>query len=110
MFGFARQRKALLDAELQRIVAEFSTLGIQRAMLTGDFAEGRVGPETGLEILVIQQTDRPFHRRPDFFTSHVIPRVAVRWWVYAPEEFEEFASEDPVIRQAMRIGEELYAA
>ena len=108
--GFGDQRRMMLEAELERYRAELPTLGIERAFLIGEFAMGDAGPETGLEILIVQKTDEPFHRRPDFFTNHLLPRVGVEWYVYTPEEFEALQDDDPVLLHAQRVGDELYAA
>ena len=108
MFGFAQQRRRMLDAEAERLAAELPPLGVLRMYLTGDYAAGHVEPDTGLELLIVQETDQPFHRRSDFFVSHVRPRLGTRFIVYTPREFEELESTDPVIRQATTIGELLY--
>ncbi len=108
--GFASQRRTMLEAEVERFREELPVLGIERAYLIGDLASGKVGPKTGLELLIVQQTDQPFHRRPDFFTNHLLPRMATTWLVYTPEEFNELQARDRLIREALRIGEEIYAA
>ncbi len=108
--GFADQRRMMLEAELERIRSELPLLGIERAYLIGRFANGEVGPETGLDLLIVQRTDEPFHRRADFFTNHVVPRLDVSWFVYTPEEFEHLEDGDPLVRDALRLGEEIYAA
>ena len=108
MFGFAQQRRRMLDAEAERLTAELPPLGVLRLYLTGDFAAGSVGPDTELELLIVQETDQPFHRRPDFFVSHVRPRIGTRFIVYTPAEFEDLETIDPVIRRAVASGELLY--
>lgn len=108
--GFGKSRRMMLEAELERYRAEIPTLGIIRAILLGEMAMGEVGAETGLEILIVQQTEEPFHRRGDFFTNHLLPRLSVEWYVYTPDEFEELSDIDPVLIHAQRVGDELYAA
>ncbi len=105
MFGFAQQRRQLLEAELQRILSDLSLFGARRVYLTGDLAAGRVGPETALELVIVQATGEPFHRRPDFWVTHLRPRLATRFIVYTPEEFEALESEDPLLRWAVHQGE-----
>lgn len=105
MFGFAQQRRRMLDAEAQRLTEELPPLGVLRMYLTGDYALGNVAPDTGLELLIVQETDEPYHRRADFFVAHVRPRLGTRFIVYTPAEFEELESEDPVIRAAVDSGE-----
>ncbi|MBA2447293.1 MAG: hypothetical protein H0V51_04635 [Chloroflexi bacterium] len=105
MFGFSGQRRQLLEAELRRIAAELPRLGALRAYLVGALPLGSVDPETELELLVVQPTDEPFHRRADFWVNHLRPRVGTRFLVYTPEELEALADVDPLLREAQRIGE-----
>ncbi|MDP8925167.1 MAG: hypothetical protein M3O34_20175 [Chloroflexota bacterium] len=107
MFGFSGQRRQLLEAEAQRFAAEAYGYGALRAYLVGDLAAGRVGPETELEIVVIQETDEPFHRRADFWVAHIRPRVGTRFLVYTPDEFEAFEEDDLLLLEAVRVGEVL---
>ncbi|HEX2035782.1 MAG TPA: hypothetical protein VHS99_16515 [Chloroflexota bacterium] len=105
MFGFARQRRQLLAAELQRILPDLSLFGARRVYLIGEFASGTAGPATELELVLIQATDEPFHRRADFWVTHLRPRVGTRFLVYTPQEFEALAEVDPVLQRAQRLGE-----
>ena len=107
MFGFSGQRRQLLEAEAQRFAAEAYGYGALRAYLVGDLAAGRVGPETELEIVVVQDTDEPFHRRADFWVAHIRPRVGTRFLVYTPEELEECEQDDALLLEAARVGEVL---
>ncbi len=97
MFGFAAHRRQLLDGELRRMAAELPALGVLRAYLAGDLAAGTVTPESGLELVLVQDTDEPFHRRADFFMSHLRPRAATEFVVYTPVEFERCAETDPYL-------------
>ena len=47
---------------------------------------GRVKADTELELVIVQITDAPFHRRPDFWVTHLRPRLGTRFIVYTPEE------------------------
>ena len=103
MLGFAKQRRAMLEAELRRIAEELPRLGARAAFLVGDLADGTVGPESALEVIVVHETAEPPHRRPDFFTSHLRPEVATHFIVYTPVEFEAAVqrADDPLLRRAM---------
>ncbi|MCC6175828.1 MAG: hypothetical protein IT305_11035 [Chloroflexi bacterium] len=107
MFGFSNQRRQMLAAEAQRFATEAYGFGALRAYLVGEFAAGHVGPETELEIVVIQETDEPFRRRPDFWVAHIRPRIGTRFLVYTPEEFEAFEEEDALLVEAIRREEVL---
>jgi hypothetical protein len=102
VFGFARQRRQMLEAELLRIAGEIPSLGGRGTILLSDPRDA--GPESGLELLVILERDEPYHRRPDFLVSHLRPRVATSFAVFTPEEFETLGERDPVIRRALRGG------
>ena len=108
MFGFSEQRRRLLDEEVERLAAELPPLGVERLYVTGDLARGRVGPASELDLVLVQRTEEPFHRRPDFFVTHLRPRVAIRFTVYTPEEFSELAGDDPVLLDALRSGEAVF--
>ncbi len=105
MFGFSQQRRELLQAELQRFAAEAPSYGALRAYLIGALGRGIVRPDTELELVVVQDTDEPFHRRADFWVSHLRPRVGTRFLVYTPEEFEALENADPLLLEAQRVGE-----
>ena len=107
MLGFSDHRRQLLLAEMERMAAEMPALGALGAYLVGALALGRTEPDTELELVVIQPTDEPFHRRADFWVSHLRPRVGTRFLVYTPEELEALEQVDPVLREAHRIGERI---
>jgi len=107
--GFAQQRRQLLEAELARVTSEIGNYGIERAFLTGDFALGKVMPSTELELVIVQRTDCAFVERSDFFSSHLSQRIGMHTYVYTPDEFEQCAQSNPVIRRALSIGEEIFS-
>ena len=104
MFGFARRRQELLEAELQRILGEVLPFGALRMYVIGDLARGQTKPDTELELVVVQVTDEPYQRRADFWVTHLRPRVGTRFLVYTPEEFDDLAGTDPILQEAQRIG------
>jgi hypothetical protein len=108
MFGFATQRRQMLDAELERLVAEMPQLGMVRMWITGDLATGRVSAESLLDLVLIQETDEPWHRRADFWNTHLRPRVGIRFNVFTPEEFGRLEDSDPLLRLAATEGELVY--
>jgi hypothetical protein len=107
MFGFGERRRQLLEAEVRRIAGEAATYGALRAYLVGDLASGRCDPDTEIELVLVQMTDEPFHRRADFWVGHLRPRVGVRFLVYTPEEFDELEESDMLLLGAQRTGEVL---
>ena len=104
MFGFAAHRRDQLDAELRRMSEELPKLGVQRAYLTGGFAQGAVDHETSLDLVLVHETAEPYHRRADFFTTHLRPRVGANFAVYTPAEFDRYEHDDPLLIAAIRSG------
>src|SRR3954471_1376362 len=107
MFGFAEHRRRLLEEEARRFAVEAPPYGAMAAWIVGDVARGIVGPETELEIVLIQETEEPFQRRGEFWETHLRPRVGTRYLVYTPEEVDDLGEVDPLLAGAMTSGEAL---
>jgi len=105
MFGFAEHRRQLLTAEARRFAEEAPPYGAMGAWIVGDLARGQVGPETELELVIVQLTDEPFQRRGEFWEAHLRPRVGTRYLVYTPDEMDELAEVDPLLAEATTTGE-----
>lgn len=97
VFGFATHRRQQLEAEFLRVAGSMRQLGAERFWLAGDLANDAVGPASELELLVVHETEQPFHRRSDFFQTHLRPQVGTRFIVYTPDEFLELGERDPLI-------------
>ncbi len=108
MFGFANQRRQMLDAELERLVAEMPQLGMTRMWVIGELAMGRVTAESQLDIVLIQETDEPWQRRADFWNVHLRPRVGTRFSVFTSQEFDDLSGSDPLLISAATEGELVY--
>jgi hypothetical protein len=91
---------------------ELPQLGVERAWLLGDLDPESVRPESELTLVLAHNTTEPFHRRADFFTTHLRPTVGTRFIVYTEAEAEATMLEagDYVLMGAMRgevaIGDE----
>lgn len=105
MFGFATQRRQMLDAELERLVAEMPQLGLLRMWVIGDLARGQVTADSLLDLVLIQETDEPWQRRADFWNVHLRPRVGTRFSVFTSEEFDQHNESDPLLISAATEGE-----
>ena len=108
--GFVQYRMKLLQEELDKIVAMLPQLGVRRAILLNPLYPGTVEPDTPLKLVMIMEDDRPFVRRPDFFYSHLSPSVAVDFYPYTPEEFDELGETDSSLSKALQMGEVVYDA
>ncbi len=102
--GFSRFRHQALEKELERITQMLPQLGVQQAILIGDLATGQVGPESSLDLIMVQDIPGNFTRRMDFFTSHLGPMVATNFLVYAPEEFRTLKDTNSFLRSALKRG------
>ena len=108
MFGFSAQRRQMLEAELVRVAEELPVYGSLRMHVVGDFARDEVRLDTPLELVIVHPTDEPYRRRADFFVDHLRPRLDIRFHVYTPEEFEQLADEDPLLIDAIALGEPVF--
>ena len=106
--GFSRYRRQSLERELERISEMFPQLGVERAILIGDMAADEVGPESSLDLIMVQDIPGNFTRRMDFFTSHLGPMLATNFLVYTPEEFDTLKEANPSLRNAIRHGRVIY--
>lgn len=55
---------ALLDSELERLVARLRELGARKIVLFGSYAEGRRDLWTDLDLFVVMESALPFVRHP----------------------------------------------
>lgn len=109
MFGFGLQRKQMLESELRRFVDEMPALGMTRLILVGDLVSSRSNSHMSeIELVVVQETDEPFHRRSEFWVTHLRPAVATSFYVYTELEFAEMQDIDPLLIHAQHYGDSLY--
>ena len=100
VFGFSIHRRQMLEAELRRFADEMPALGAERVILIGALARGSCEPDTELLLVVVQATGEAWHRRGDFWTTHLRPRVGAQFLVYTPAEFALFEALDPALQEA----------
>ncbi len=108
MYGFGVQRRQMLETELKRFVDEMPQLGMETMFLVGPFARGDIGPGTVLDLVLVQETNEPIHRRADFWTTHLRPQLGVNFYVYTRDELENPPSPDPLLHDAFNNGERVY--
>ena len=104
------RRRAGLEAELRRILAELPRLGVQKAILFGSLASGNVGQASDLDLILIAPSQERFTRRAERFYQALNPSVALDLFVYTPEEFREMADTNPFVRSALARGKVIYEA
>ena len=108
MFGFGAQRRQMLETELKRFLDEMPRLGMETMFLVGPFAQGKIGPGTVLDLVLVQETDDPVHWRADFWTTHLRPQVGVNFYVYTRSEIENPLFPDRLLHEAFNNGERVY--
>ena len=108
--GFSRYRKEMLERELESIIQLLPILGVEQVILTGDMASEDYAPDSGIDLIVVQNTDLPFGRRADFFSYHLDSGVAVDTQVYTPDEFEVLQERLPALHRACKEGRVIFDA
>lgn len=98
----AKSRLLLLEAELERLV-EFAVgeFAAERVILFGSMAGPRseVGEWTDLDLVIVAETNLPFHRRAGEILRKARPEVGADIFVYTPPEWGRMKSESPFIKE-----------
>ncbi len=105
-----KERRARLEAELRRILAELPRLGVTRAILFGSLVAGDVGETSDLDLILIAPSGERFTRRLERFYRALNPSVGLDLFVYTPEEFRAMAETNPFVRSAIARGKVVYEA
>ena len=111
MFRKTESRSRLLDAELKRFIEVASEeLDAEKVILFGSFARAEGMHEwTDLDLIVVAETNLPFHQRIKQLLERVRPKVGVDVFVYTPAEWERMKSERPFIKEEiLRKGRVVY--
>ena len=48
MFGFAAQRKKILESEIERFITEMPPFGSKKIILIGDLVNGKINIDSGI--------------------------------------------------------------
>lgn len=95
-------RVRLLEAELARLV-EFAVgeLGAERIILFGSMAgaPSKVGRWSDIDLVVVAETELPFHRRTGEISRRARPEVGADILVYTPSEWEIVKAGSPFIKE-----------
>lgn len=106
----AAERRERLERELGRIVARLAEAGARKIVLFGSVARSEVASTSDLDLIVVQETDRPFTARIEEALRLTSPRVATDILVYTPDEFSELQRSNAFVQRALREGTILYEA
>ncbi len=81
---------------------------VERVVLIGSAARGSRDLFTDLDLVVVMETDEPFHRRAAGLLADLALGVDVDLLVYTPEEFERMRRR-PFLARALENGRVLHA-
>lgn len=95
-------RLEFLEAELARLV-EFAVgeFAAEKIILFGSMAgaRSRVGEWSDLDLVVVAETELPFHRRAGEILRRARPKAGADILVYTPSEWELMKAGSPFIRE-----------
>ncbi len=106
--GVDEERKARLEAELERILVLLPKHNVEWAYLIGSFASGDVSRTSDIDLVVVQETDVKFVNRMNEFLFELRPRVGLDLLVYTPDEFEDMMGRPGFLRGAVERGRLIY--
>lgn len=106
--GLREKRKKILEDELKRILQEIIKLNVEKIILFGSFAKGKINKKSDLDLIIVKETDKKFLDRLDEIYSHIKNRVAVDIFVYTPSEFNEMCAKNYFIKSVLKQGIVLY--
>jgi hypothetical protein len=106
VFGFSNHRKNCLERELSKFSNESKQLGAKSLGVFGDYPLGKITPDTPLDLIIIQETEKEFINRDEFWITHLRPSVHTRFFVYTPEEYKNLNTHNytiKIIKQSLEI-------
>ncbi|MCX5977656.1 MAG: nucleotidyltransferase domain-containing protein [Coprothermobacterota bacterium] len=87
-------RKQLLEDELQRYLHIFRSMPeAERVILFGSMADGPVGFESDIDLVVVMRSELSFWPRLIKLRRRLGPKVGLDLLVYSPEEFAKLCEE-----------------
>jgi predicted nucleotidyltransferase len=106
--GLAEKRKEQLKQELDKILPDIISLGVDKIILFGSLNSNTVHAKSDIDLIIVKNTERRFIDRSDEFYALIRTRLAVDIIVYTPVEFEEMKKNNQFIRFALKNGRVLY--
>ncbi len=103
----AEKRRAELSAGVDRLRRVLPQLaGVRGALIFGSYARNEVGPESDLDLIVVQETTLPLLERGADLRGPLFAALQSTYdlLVYTPEEYERYARQIPFVAQACREG------
>ena len=102
------ERRALLEEEVGRVVAQLRERGALKIILFGSTARGESAVSSDLDFIVVMPGERGFAYWSRRLYNEIDRRVAVDFLPYNEREFADVQRHSRMIRHALRTGKILY--
>lgn len=101
----SKQKKLIPEYLKQRIIDALVGKNLQRVIVFGSYARGDCDQYSGLDIIIVCDTQLPFVERfREFHQLFELP-MAIELLVYTPQEFEKMVKrENPFITPVLEYG------
>lgn len=97
--GNVMQRRAVLEAELERCVQLLrERYDPQRILLFGSLAAGEVQEWSDIDLVIVKETERKFLDRTREVLELLRPQVGIDVLVYTPDEFAQMVQQRAFVR------------
>lgn len=103
-----QKRKDKLFKELDRIVSKIKELDVEKIILFGSTALGKIHRLSDIDLIIVKKTDKRFLERLDEVYSHLQPRCSVDILVYTPDEFLHMKENNNFLKDAVSEGKIIY--
>lgn len=107
-----KNRLKLLESELDRLVKVVAEeFAAERVILFGSMSGPRsaMGEWADLDLVIVAETNLPFHRRAGEILRRVRPKVGADVFVYTPSEWRRMKAESAFIKEdVLGKGEVIY--
>jgi predicted nucleotidyltransferase len=101
-------RRALLEAEIGRIVVQLRERGALKVILFGSAARGDANAHSDLDLIVVMPGEQGFAYWSRRLYEEIDRQVAVDLLPYNEREFAEMQQHSRLVRHALRTGRVLY--
>lgn len=102
--------KKRLYRELKSILKQLKKFGMKKAILFGSLARGEIGATSDVDLIVILESDMPFHKRLKKLYSEIDYHEPLDLLAYTPEELERTLEVSSFLRHAIKEGKVVYEA
>ena len=103
-------RTKKIEAELKRILEKLKDTDVEKVILFGSAANGKINSKSDIDLIIVKKTDKPFFPRLEEIYAAIEPNMATDILVYTPEEFNNLVNTNPFILTAVKEGRLIYEA